>query len=1054
MKRIILLIVSIAFIVFIFNSCSNRIESEKYSWETAYAKVLETGDLEWAPEPFVFEKGESIRYIDYESGDDNSDGLTESTPWKHHPWDALSAGKSKACSGIITYVFKRGVVYRGSLAGNESGKKDNPIRLTSDPDWGSGEASIYGSEPVKNWTRGTDHEMIPDGSTVWYADLDYSPRNCWTVGEREVVRLKLSRTPNWNVSNPDDIKSEWWTWENPEWWKDGGHTVEGKEGKVHLGIDTKNLTEGSDYYEGGIVWTEWGIVMGTPFPSMIETYDEAQKGIGFQGVWKRQSGKIITKNRYYLEDKPQYLDEEGEFWFEKEGRGGRLFLRLPENTDPNNLQIEAARHINLIDSKGMSFVEISGLSFRFTNMLWDYTSRSNEHVDVDGACIRMYGSSEELVVKNCNFSHVNKAIRIKAISDSDVIGNIIISDNNIRYTDHGAIDVEDCSRWARKNPPFSIVKNVKVLRNNLNNIGIRPIRGGHGHAVTVKFSEISEIAGNILDRCYGAGLWIWGGKEKGGDTREVPFVRILIHHNKVTDPLLNTNDWGGIETWQGGPTYVYNNISGNPGGYWHWNFNPEKGNGRFGFAYYLDGAFKNYHFNNIAWGRSSDPSSPLGNAAAFQEIHGFQNTIFNNTVYNFVSGSRRQAPQAGRNKYIGNVWQDIGAWTFLHAKAAGSLAEGNAADVGEQKEHFAYESNAYSKNIFHNISDKFAVFEPSGRWHEDLSSFQYALSGHSALTSEVGDISENSPFINPEEHDFRLKENSAPIDGGAKVFVPWGLYADCGEWNFYQSKYDASTIMDEHWNMTAYYINRTNYYKTPRHSLIAINIEESDYVDGELEDWTKGALTLNGIDQYCVLQDSNIKDFEINDGNDSKTFRRKSIPSPNPGKGNFLIELYFKTQEGIGTLISKYDNVGYEISMNNDGSVSFMVSDSNVINEMVSNRPNINDGNWHHLVAEIDRGEKKLRLYIDGQLDGEGDFSVSDGTTLSNNADFFVGQGSRGPIPCTIDFLRVARGTLADSHTTVEELFKWQFDGPFLKDFTGRNIDDGKRDAGAMEYIE
>jgi len=31
-----------------------------------------------------------------------------------------------------------------------------------------------------------------------------------------------------------------------------------------------------------------------------------------------------------------------------------------------------------------------------------------------------------------------------------------------------------------------------------------------------------------------------------------------------------------------------------------------------------------------------------------------------------------------------------------------------------------------------------------------------------------------------------------------------------------------------------------------------------------------------------------------------------------------------------------------------------------------------------------------------------------------------------------------ARGTLADSKTTIEELYAWEFNGPFLYDFTGR----------------
>ena len=41
-----------------------------YSWQKPDAKVLPNGVLEWAPQPFVFEKGDSVRYIDFEGGDD------------------------------------------------------------------------------------------------------------------------------------------------------------------------------------------------------------------------------------------------------------------------------------------------------------------------------------------------------------------------------------------------------------------------------------------------------------------------------------------------------------------------------------------------------------------------------------------------------------------------------------------------------------------------------------------------------------------------------------------------------------------------------------------------------------------------------------------------------------------------------------------------------------------------------------------------------------------------------------------------------------------------
>ncbi|MBC8871375.1 MAG: hypothetical protein H8E44_18270, partial [Planctomycetes bacterium] len=39
--------------------------ASEWSWQEPKAKVLPTGDLEWAPQPFAFEKGDSIRYIDF-----------------------------------------------------------------------------------------------------------------------------------------------------------------------------------------------------------------------------------------------------------------------------------------------------------------------------------------------------------------------------------------------------------------------------------------------------------------------------------------------------------------------------------------------------------------------------------------------------------------------------------------------------------------------------------------------------------------------------------------------------------------------------------------------------------------------------------------------------------------------------------------------------------------------------------------------------------------------------------------------------------------------------
>jgi len=116
---------------------AEKSETSSWSWQDSYAEVDAKGDLKWKPQPFVFEKSGSIRYIDFEKGDDANSGEAPETPWQHHPWDPSAAGKSATGAGVHTYVFKRGVIYRGRLVVKDAGQDGQPIRLTSDPAWGA-----------------------------------------------------------------------------------------------------------------------------------------------------------------------------------------------------------------------------------------------------------------------------------------------------------------------------------------------------------------------------------------------------------------------------------------------------------------------------------------------------------------------------------------------------------------------------------------------------------------------------------------------------------------------------------------------------------------------------------------------------------------------------------------------------------------------------------------------------------------------------------------------------------------------------------------------------
>lgn len=1129
--------------------------AQSFPWQENHAKVLPTGDLEYAPQPFEFLAGGSVRYIDFAGGDDTNDG-SRASPWKHHPWDADARGEAAAAADEVhTYVFKGGVVYRGSLEHPEAalGTAEEPVRLTRDPSWGSGSAVICGSEIVTGWERKA-HPKMPDGDLVWSAELDFLPRTVWMGQGAEPERLKLARWPNWEESDENDLMSEWPVWEQPRWWVDGTNVMEVNGRDRHLGID-EDLPRPLKDLVGGTVWTEWGIVMGSPYPAEIEGVDEDRGGIAFRGPWTyNMSNEIITGNRYHLEDLPQFLDEPGEFWVEKTGENsGRLYLRLPGDADPREATIEVGRHVRLLTGRRFGHLHVSGLSFRLTNVGWKYDDPQWAHDDLMAGAIHFPAIGDSLTVAHNSFEHVNLPVRIKVGSQSGEIGYVGVMDNEMHYTEHGAIHIQNQPNRGQR----GTLRHVDVLRNRMFRIGMRNLSGAHGHAVNVTYPETSHMAGNFLHRIAGWGLSVTGGKGSGMSVIEVPLSRHLIHHNRVEDVLLKSNDWGGIETWQGGSHYVFDNVVINALGFKNWLYRPGDTDniGSFGHAYYMDGSFKNYLFNNIGLGLNNALGTKGVNATAIQNIISFENWYFNNSFHRFAETTRQQAGDFGRFRYLGNVFSDTSKLLFRHAKPEDVAPDPNASHFTEGGD-FDYHTIAYSQNVFHGVSGRMGTFEETGAVYDELPRFSEALRKVEAQASDVGVVAEQFPFVDPDDMNWLPVEGSVVRDMDVIVWVPWSTARTVGEWQFTLNRDDPAEVIDEHWYMTEQYGGRGSYKDTPRYALTGRQISAASFVEGPIANWTQSALQLDGRTQHLLIPNDELPQASGSSGEPEwemtttqLDFGKVTAPArvtpgqtfplvveldeppgdqqvqihlhwlkqagfggfvsldPHPEKlgprrfrfeiesepkddldhysaavylspdgsfskrtalsraridagtgvvvenapprtvgvddTNFMIEINFRTSDADGLLVQKFGaETGYTLGLR-EGIPQFMVvSDAGWRAAVATSRDQrLDDGRWHHLIAECNRASGELVLYVDGRraTPPPGKATPMEGS-LVNPGDFLVGGGPGVEhLAMTVDFLKVSLSTLAESKTTIEELYAWQFNGPQYRDFAGKN---------------
>ncbi|PIE67474.1 MAG: hypothetical protein CSA23_04305 [Deltaproteobacteria bacterium] len=1036
---------------------------------------LPQSEPQWSFDEFVLKAGGSIRYIDFEGGDDNNSGLTKEEPWKHHPWDLSAKSKAKQEYGIHTYIFKGGVIYRGNLIADESGLPDQPIRLSCLQDWGRSQPIVMSTKKITGtWekcSRGQFVELDSDvADQIWHVDWPHNtvPRTLYEITNQGIFRLALAREPDWlslSETKGDDVKSDWWECDEasielkiyidkPSIFEKGSAaqfvdnnsrtvienaTIKAvnddylvveipKNGKVDISraqqivIGSKNVTiydvsgthdimtylHDSDkisqyrtipnqYRQGGVVWAE-DFTGSRVLPSQILGLNTTE-GTIYANFHYNVNGPVRF-SRYFIENLPFLLDSPGEFYFSKDRK--KLFVRLSGDQDPNTAHLEAGDENVILSIHGQSHISIENLHFAGANEI-PIAENSAEYWrgGLHNSAIQISGNASHISVNFCNFTNLPFGV-ISFCSDqpeSEVIEHIAVENNRFEDIGGSAVTLSAISRLrsgVRNNGKVGRLRHA-VLKNNVVNMsGLRRLSlWGFDHALCIVDAELSEVAYNITKRTAGAGVIVFGppyfNQYGDGPRLNVPVQRNLIHHNWVEDSLLSLQDYGGISYWHGGPAYIYNNVSVNPVGYKHTHHRKKNGKSSdcyrsscFGVGLYADHGYKVYAFDNFMSGKTSDCSLQFYNSCGWNEAAGFLNTVFNNEIVNFTIAIRKGMAESNRSIYVGN-----------------NLYKAHDAYFRLDAEHVEFDTLAFENNSLKgepaSIATGFSLGTENGEI-TSLAAWKDYLKQKQAISNNTGTLVTSEPPIASDD-----------IENITRVFVPWGLAYQAGEYHFIPYPKEITRINDEHlyWN-SDWKSRETVRTDTSRNDLIGVGIEDEDFVDGVLENWNRGALRLNGRNQYIKADSTNL-----------------FVPKRNKCILEFVVKL-----QAAGPICYKLNksDLGYRLDVLVDGSLQvshkFGVAPGSTLR---ASQTSLLDGEYHHLLIEIDEDRAdSSRLFVDGQEQSV----ISEPFSFGAKSDLFVfmiGYDGKSYLPCEIDFFRFAQGTLAEAETKIEELYDWQF---------------------------
>lgn len=297
-------------------------------------------------------------YVDFENGNDNNDGLTESTSWKHAPGDteAEFVPAEIQLQPGNRILFRGGVVYRGQIALPADGALSHHITYQGD-DWPGlpGEKAIIdGGDTITGWTPCTADECMGISDANYYYSHVPGDVDPLSLNLHEYNTSSAEDEFLWIAQDPDP--SDFYFYDNAEDFR----TVS-QANLTRTSITDADYFNQSAYMEDSylLIWINPNIVV----TRRILTYSQADHRVTFEDLGENAMYPDGRDQKYALYNSPHALDQPGEYFVasEPDANGLKIILRPRSTADINSRITYSVRNYG-IDVNAHSNITIEGFS--------------------------------------------------------------------------------------------------------------------------------------------------------------------------------------------------------------------------------------------------------------------------------------------------------------------------------------------------------------------------------------------------------------------------------------------------------------------------------------------------------------------------------------------------------------------------------------------------------------------------------------------------------------------------------------------------------------------